>query len=66
MSAYLRMRLRSEGEARGDIAKARESDWYKRLGADEHARMIEDGKLCRDCSQCDSENCCIRCKRWEK
>ena len=41
-----------------------ETEWYKRLGADEEARMIQDGTMCRDCSQCCRDTCCVKCKRW--
>lgn len=64
MSAYLLRRLRSEDEARRDIAAARETDWYRNLGADEEARMIQDGTMCRDCSQNCRDTCCVKCKRW--
>ena len=65
-SGYLHKPKRSEAEARADIAKARESEWYRRLGADESARMIEDGKLCPDCSENSESNCCVKCPRWER
>jgi hypothetical protein len=63
-SGYLHRRLRSEDEARADIAKSRETEWYRRLSPDAEARAIEDGKLCPDCSSNDSENCCVKCPRW--
>jgi hypothetical protein len=64
MSAYLTRRLRSEQEARNDMARARETEWYKRLTADQEARAIEDGKLCPDCSQNCEDVACVTCPRW--
>jgi hypothetical protein len=66
VSAYLLRRLRSESEARRGIAAARETEWYRKLGGDEMARMIEDGKLCRDCSENCADTCCVKCRRWER
>ena len=63
-SSYLHKPKRSEAEARADMAKARETEWYRRLSPDAEARAIEDGKLCPDCSENCADTCCVKCPRW--
>jgi hypothetical protein len=48
------------------IRRARETEWYRSLSPDAEARAIEDGELCRDCSQNCADTCCVKCKRWER